>query len=665
MYIKKLVSNYLGPTEKINFEFTFNENGNPKPIILVGENGSGKSIILSNIIDSFYEAGEVAFSNATQKNANGQGHQYFKVIDNSQIKIGAKYMCSYIEFCENDQTIKYIFKSGEKNFEEFCEENNLLIDNNIKWNKENNFKKIDVNKEKAEKIFDENVIVAFDSDRYERPSWMGKKYYDFEELEPLRERWNGELSTPIMAKDVTSTNLKWMLDIIIDSRADIEKNEKGELNIVNVSVQNLLELSIARHNIEEIMSAILGKDVFFGLNFRNSNKKRFNIRSKTDGSIIIPTLDSLSTGQIVLFNLFTTIIRYADMNDISKSISIADIKGIVVIDEIELHLHSKLQRDILPKLIKMFPKVQFIITSHSPLFLLGMDECFGEDGYEIYEMPYGIKIKSERFSEFQKAYNYLSETQYHQNEIKKAIEVFNNKLLVVTEGATDWKHMLAAYKNLQPHHPEIFDNLEFDFLQYESKNSDSDVALKLEMGDSSLLSMCEAYSKINNGCPIIFIADRDKPEFINKFTKGCEPYCKWGNKVFSFVLPVPKNRKNTPNICIEHLYSDEEIKTPVIIEGIERRLYMGNEFDKYGMAYEIKKFCTNRNICGTDKINIIEGSAKDKVFKMQSEEEINYALPKMDFANKVLNGEELFDKFNFDNFLPIFKCIKEINDLFK
>ena len=33
------------------------------------------------------------------------------------------------------------------------------------------------------------------------------------------------------------------------------------------------------------------------------------------------------------------------------------------------------------------------------------------------------------------------------------------------------------------------------------------------------------------------------------------------NKVFSFVLPVPKNRKNTPNICIEHLYSDEEIKT--------------------------------------------------------------------------------------------------------
>ena len=81
--------------------------------------------------------------------------------------------------------------------------------------------------------------------------------------------------------------------------------------------------------------------------------------------------------------MFATIIRYADMNDLNKSIELDKIKGIVVIDEAELHLHTNLQREVLPKLLKRFPKVQFVISSHSPLFLLGMDEFYGKNGYEI------------------------------------------------------------------------------------------------------------------------------------------------------------------------------------------------------------------------------------------------------------------------------------------
>ncbi|MGD1872616.1 MAG: AAA family ATPase [Mastigocoleus sp.] len=40
--------------------------------------------------------------------------------------------------------------------------------------------------------------------------------------------------------------------------------------------------------------------------------------------------------------------------------------GIVLIDEVELHLHPKWQRDIIPALIKTFPNCQFIVTTHSP-----------------------------------------------------------------------------------------------------------------------------------------------------------------------------------------------------------------------------------------------------------------------------------------------------------
>ncbi len=40
--------------------------------------------------------------------------------------------------------------------------------------------------------------------------------------------------------------------------------------------------------------------------------------------------------------------------------------GIVLIDEIETHLHPKWQREILPNLTKTFPNVQFIVSTHSP-----------------------------------------------------------------------------------------------------------------------------------------------------------------------------------------------------------------------------------------------------------------------------------------------------------
>ena len=51
----------------------------------------------------------------------------------------------------------------------------------------------------------------------------------------------------------------------------------------------------------------------------------------------------------------------------------ADIFGIVLIDEIDLHLHPSLQRDLVPRLRKVFPKVQWIVTTHSPLVLANFD----------------------------------------------------------------------------------------------------------------------------------------------------------------------------------------------------------------------------------------------------------------------------------------------------
>ena len=59
--------------------------------------------------------------------------------------------------------------------------------------------------------------------------------------------------------------------------------------------------------------------------------------------------------------------RMAEANPTAKNI--LDNEGIVLIDEIDLHLHPKWQQTILPDLMKCFPRLQFIVSTHSPQVL--------------------------------------------------------------------------------------------------------------------------------------------------------------------------------------------------------------------------------------------------------------------------------------------------------
>lgn len=52
-----------------------------------------------------------------------------------------------------------------------------------------------------------------------------------------------------------------------------------------------------------------------------------------------------------------------------------DMEGIVLIDEIETHLHLELQKKILPVLTTLFPNIQFIVTTHSPFILSSLENA--------------------------------------------------------------------------------------------------------------------------------------------------------------------------------------------------------------------------------------------------------------------------------------------------
>ena len=64
-------------------------------------------------------------------------------------------------------------------------------------------------------------------------------------------------------------------------------------------------------------------------------------------------------------------------------------EGVVMIDEVDLHLHPKWQHDLIDKLVKTFPNVQFILTTHSPHVISDRNDIFlySLDDNELTEMP--------------------------------------------------------------------------------------------------------------------------------------------------------------------------------------------------------------------------------------------------------------------------------------
>lgn len=49
------------------------------------------------------------------------------------------------------------------------------------------------------------------------------------------------------------------------------------------------------------------------------------------------------------------------------------VSGVVLIDEVDLHLHPSWQRKVVPALLNAFPNVQFFITTHSPMTLAALE----------------------------------------------------------------------------------------------------------------------------------------------------------------------------------------------------------------------------------------------------------------------------------------------------
>lgn len=75
------------------------------------------------------------------------------------------------------------------------------------------------------------------------------------------------------------------------------------------------------------------------------------------------SFDTMSMGYAAAFEIVSDLIMRMELNHRY------DMEGVVLIDEIETHLHVDLQKEIVPILTDLFPNIQFILTTHSPFVL--------------------------------------------------------------------------------------------------------------------------------------------------------------------------------------------------------------------------------------------------------------------------------------------------------
>lgn len=128
-------------------------------------------------------------------------------------------------------------------------------------------------------------------------------------------------------------------------------------------------------------------------------------------------LEELSDGFSSVIQIVSDLILRMDKNWLlGDEISQYDTEGIVLIDEIETHLHIGLQKKIMPFLTQFFPKIQFIVTTHSPYILNSLSNA------KVYDLENGMELEDlSAYSSDELAEGYFGADEYSE-QIKEKIK---------------------------------------------------------------------------------------------------------------------------------------------------------------------------------------------------------------------------------------------------
>jgi hypothetical protein len=127
--------------------------------------------------------------------------------------------------------------------------------------------------------------------------------------------------------------------------------------------------------VEEVVADLIGDRMFQFAEINRVERTRFEILVRTTDSqdlkIPIQTASQGTLSVIAIFGLIHSFLHSLRPDQAEDKVSLGP--AIVVIDEIDAHLHPSWQQKILGMLTKRFPNVQFIVSGHSPLIVAGCD----------------------------------------------------------------------------------------------------------------------------------------------------------------------------------------------------------------------------------------------------------------------------------------------------
>ena len=592
--------------------------------VLTGINGKGKTTILSYIMDSWVELTRRVYG----ENYRSAENSFYRIsTDIYDLQPGmTSYV--YIRFKYDEKYIDYVDVRNCKSRGDY--DDVLRIDRKILYEEvEDELQRRGVCKrwgrlevKSIRDIFNKNIVTYFPYYRFETPNFLTSPYKQRKEIEIDRVSLDSLPNNLEVVSDVDDI-ARWILDVVLDSILYQKDNEYEKIywDFLNHVLQDTLSVKYEDRNCR------------FGIGKRHRDDVRLSIVSGSDvPKTLCPTIKSLSAGELSLIAIFGEILRQSDNLILKKP----NFSGIVLIDEVDKHLHMKLQRDVLPSLFQIFPNIQFIVTSHSPFLNMGLANSKIASSIIDLDMN-GVLVPAEDTQVLNEIYDsFFTERKQLCSQIadlRKKISKVTRPILL-TEGKTDIEILKKAMEQLQI-------GIDIEFIDCG--------------GDSKEERMIEEYRKIHNNQKIIAVFDRDNQRIVNKYKEEINSL---GNNVYAFCLPVPQTRSDVGqnDISIEYYFTDEEVRTEV--DG--KSLFFGNDFSaRTGRCILEGKgtlIFTNQNERGKEKI--VEANGGCSV--LGPDENENILLTKSDFAEAITSGEIAISQDSWDNFRPVFDIISTI-----
>jgi hypothetical protein len=565
IYLRSIYLRNTGPVTNIEWDLSFVDE-RPIPIVIVGPNGSGKSTIFSFIVNAI-----ISFKQRIYEGVEVEKNRVYRLRSGLAIRGGESYYHSLVKFDNNASLEEWQLDRTRKKFENDLGWTPLHKTwNDIPEYEDSHFSQ-DMGQLTAshelQTVLDTNCLLFFPSGRFEPPDWLNTENLSTELKLPEPTRIKGKTDRRIFARNRLKPTMEWIASLMFD--ALLHEHFDQSINVSNIDGKTELvtgrlpkygPASGALNAVTNILKEILIDDPSHELRLHLSDR-RSRIVSATISSSgklvkIIRDLLGLSAGESALFCLFASIIMDADQAGISFS-NPNELKGIVLIDEADLHLHLDLQYRVLPKLITLFPNIQFIISAHSPLVVLGMDALLGQGGFVVREMPQGEYISAENYTEFLHSFELHTKTKKFRDTLLSDA-IAKAKPILLFEGKTDAELISIAWAKLNPGLEQPFTAIGCgsETGSGGAKNVNNALRYLTSLFDKKVIAI---FDNDREGAPQF--AGLKAPDFISGIDSNHKRHS--SKDVHAILLPIPAGRENFvqlsyPNriLEIEHYFPD-------------------------------------------------------------------------------------------------------------